>query len=126
MVTNNKMDISGIMKLGIAMVFVAVGFALMPFRDHDIFPAVLVSPSGKLYFEFNLNQSKHICQKIPGWKYYPAPVQLVSPSGKHFYQFNAIQAERICRKQFLGWKWNQMTMGFPRINDVGKNESNWK
>jgi len=100
-----KMDIGAILMMGIGMVFLAVGFIMFPLR-HKPFPAILISPSGKEYYMFNANQAKHICLKLPEWKWELANVALITPNGLHLItNMNGIQAERICRKHEL-WTWD--------------------
>ena len=105
-----SISIDNIMQLALGMIFIAVGLILCPIKIHKPFPAILISPVGNLYYDFNLNQARHIITRLYGWKCYPQIVELVSPLGIKYHRFNAIEAERICRK-YDGWEWDTEFVG---------------
>ena len=92
-----------------SMIFSVLGIVLFTclfseIPKHKPFPVILVSPSGKYYTDFNLNQAKHICKRVFGWSYVLTTVKLKSPSHKEYIFSNAVKEERICRKHDM-WDW---------------------
>ncbi len=99
-----SLEISSLLTMARGIIFFALG--LVMFSGQKTLPAILVSPTGQRILGFNANQVKHICKRLPEWKWELAEVVLISPLGKRLrVGFNGLEAERITRRH-EGWAWD--------------------